>query len=74
MKYNWKDVFVEFEDGVLSLGNSRFCRRFDLSKGMMKTLSLTDGKGRLFASENHNCTDFECYGASVPLDALESRL
>lgn len=74
MKNNWKDIFAEFDGETLTLGNSRFCRRFDLSKGMLRTISLTDGKGRLFASENTNCTDFECYGAKAPLSSLESKL
>ena len=48
VKKFYKDAFVIFENGILTVGNSKFKREFDLSTGLMRTLGIYDSVGEMF--------------------------
>ncbi|MCQ2402161.1 MAG: hypothetical protein MJ202_00325 [Lentisphaeria bacterium] len=73
-KVVWKDVFAEWDERQLRVGNGKFQRVFDLGDGLLRTTSLCDGEGRLFAEASAACNDFECYGSSLELKDLRHSL
>ena len=70
----WRDIAVTFDGTFLEIKNSCYCRRFDLSAGTLRTVSLSSAAGRVLAVENVNCTDLECYGGYLAPDQLECRV
>ena len=46
--FSYKDIEVLSDDTSLIIRNSRICRKFDLSSGAPKTVSLTGADGREF--------------------------
>ena len=60
--FRHKDIEISSDDSFLIIGNSRISRKFDLSIGAPKTVSLSDASGREFASAKKETADLAFIG------------
>ena len=70
VKKFYKDTFVIFENGILTVGNSKFKREFDLSTGLMRTLGIYDSSGEKLAGATPIDRDFYYHGDVCPPDEM----
>ena len=60
--FSCHDIEVLRDNDLLIIRNSRICRKFDLSKGAPRTVSLTGAGGREFASDAKDTADLAFIG------------
>ena len=58
----FKDIEISTDNSILIIRNSRLCRKFDLSCGAPKTVSLTDSENNEFASSDKATADIAFVG------------
>jgi hypothetical protein len=68
--FSHKDIEVLSDDNSLIIRNSRICRKFDLSTGAPKTVSLTGAGGKEFASVDKDTADIAFIGMCDEYGAL----
>jgi len=70
MKKFFEDAFAIYENNILTVGNCRFKREFDLSAGLLRTLGIYDAAGEKIASETPIDRDFYFHGDICPPDEM----
>jgi hypothetical protein len=65
-KFKYKDVIIRWDESSLQIANSKINRKFDLTGGFPRTISLQDGGGNEFADANKSDCDGSFIGLNRP--------